>query len=119
MKPTTPKVVAYGIDMAYHAFERCEATHTQLQRATVHRQVPKISSKMEFDMKRAMIAALAFVALLGIGSGLMRSSSLFTHGQTTGIGTSKPQPSEAIHGSELPVQDFEDRSLVFPRETKP
>ena len=70
-------------------------------------------------MKLAMIAAVTFVALLGIGSGLMRSSSLFIHGQTTGIATSKPQASEAVQGSELPVQDFEDRSLVFPRETKP
>ncbi|CUU15682.1 putative membrane protein [Bradyrhizobium sp. RT9b] len=68
---------------------------------------------------KMMMSALVLVALLGIGSGLMRSGLHFTHSTTTGLATSKPQPPQAVGSAKLPVQDFDDRSLVFPRETKP
>jgi hypothetical protein len=77
---------------------------------------------MESDMKRLMISALVFVALLTIGTGLLRSHSFLINSQveTTSMATSISQGQQrAIGTDKLPVQDFEDRSLVFPREMKP
>jgi hypothetical protein len=70
-------------------------------------------------MKRLMISALAFVALLAAGTGLFRSHALLINSQVgiTGIATSTSQDYGA-RGTDIAIQDFEDRSLEFPREKK-
>jgi hypothetical protein len=70
-------------------------------------------------MKSLIIAGFAVVALLGIASGLLGSRSPTINGQTTGMATSSPRQPQAVRSADLPVQDFDDRSLVFPREPKP
>lgn len=71
-------------------------------------------------MKRLMISALAFIALIIAGSGLLRSRSLQinSHDVTTSMATSTSQGQPQRSVNKLPEQDFEDLSLVFPRETK-
>ncbi|MBR0714683.1 hypothetical protein [Bradyrhizobium liaoningense] len=67
-------------------------------------------------MKRLMISGLVSAALLAIATGAMRSHS-HPDGGTVGLvsrdGTSTTQ------ANQLPVQDFDDRSLVFPRDVRP
>jgi hypothetical protein len=71
-------------------------------------------------MKRLMLSALALIALLVVGNGLLRSHVLVNSRlETTGVELSGSQGSQgAIRTESLPVEDFDDRSLVFPRETK-
>ena len=70
-------------------------------------------------MTRLMISAIASVALLAAATGMLRSHSFPTNGgaSTAGMPTVQELQS-AIRAEKLAVQDFEDRSLVFPRETK-
>ena len=81
--------------------------------------VAKGARKLEFDMKRLMISALVFIALLAAGTGLFRSHALLIDSRvgTTGMATSTPQGYGA-RGTDIPIEDFEDRSLEFPREKK-
>jgi hypothetical protein len=65
-----------------------------------------------------MISAFLAVALLAGGAAaILRSRSLSMSVGTTGMPTM-----QELHGSanvdKLLAEDFEDRSLVFPRETK-
>ncbi len=72
-------------------------------------------------MKRQMILVLAVVALFAAATGLLRSHSPSTNGLvgTAGMARSTSQePQSAVATDKLPVEEFEDRSLVFPRETK-
>jgi hypothetical protein len=69
-------------------------------------------------MKGLIISALAALAVLaGVTGGILRSGSLSTNVKTAGMPTM-----QELHGAagvdKLPAQDFEDRSLVYPRETK-
>jgi hypothetical protein len=70
-------------------------------------------------MTRLTILVLAAVALLGTATGILRSHSLSTIGAT---GTASMPTLQELNGAtgtdKLPVEDFEDRSLVYPRETK-
>jgi|GEM_PF-6442545 len=72
-------------------------------------------------MKRLMISALTLIAVVSVGTSLLRSRALLTGGQlgTASMATSDSQGSIRAVGTDLPVQDFEDRSLVFPRSMKP
>jgi|AmaraimetFIIA100_FD_contig_71_4923732_length_1025_multi_4_in_0_out_0_2 hypothetical protein len=69
-------------------------------------------------MKILMISALAAAALLTGTAGILRS-----HLHPTNVGTAGMPTMQELHGSahidKLPVEDFEDRSLEHPRETKP
>jgi hypothetical protein len=68
-------------------------------------------------MTRLMISALAAVALLAGVTGILRLRSLSTNAGTAAMPAMQDlQSSAAI--DELPVEEFEDRSLVYPRETK-
>ena len=64
-------------------------------------------------MKVLMISAVAAIA-----AGIQRSRLL-----STNVGTAGMPTMQELHGSahidKLPVEDFEDRSLEHPRETKP
>jgi hypothetical protein len=68
-------------------------------------------------MTRLIISAIASVALLAAATSMLQSHSLPTNGGVKTAGM--PTVQELQAGAErLPVQDFEDRSLVYPRETK-
>jgi hypothetical protein len=72
-------------------------------------------------MKGLMIPALAALALLTAAAGLFRSHSFSTNDPAGTVGMARATSQEAqvaLGTSKLPVDDFEDRSLVFPRETK-
>jgi hypothetical protein len=65
-----------------------------------------------------MISAFLAVALLAGGAAaILRSRSL-----SMSVGTAAMPTMQELHGSanvdKLPAEDFEDRSLVFARETK-
>jgi hypothetical protein len=69
-------------------------------------------------MTRLMISAIASVALLAAATGMLRSHSFPTNAVRT-AGMPTVQELQSAAGVEkLPVQEFEDRSLVYPRETK-
>ena len=68
-------------------------------------------------MKRLVISVLAAVALLAGATGILRSRSVSTNVGTAAMPTMQELQSEA-GVDKLPVEDFEDRSLVYPRETK-
>jgi hypothetical protein len=70
-------------------------------------------------MKRPIISALAAVALLAAATSMLRSHSFSTNSL---FGTA-PMPTlqelqSAASAKKLPAEDFDDRSLVYPRETK-
>jgi hypothetical protein len=72
-------------------------------------------------MNRLTISSLAFIALLAAGAGFLGSRSQSIKGQvgTTGMATTHSQELQgAAQTDKLPVEEFEDRSLVFPREAK-
>lgn len=70
-------------------------------------------------MTRLMISAIASVALLAAATSMLQSHSLPTNGGVRTAGMPTVQELQTAAGAErLPVQDFEDRSLVYPRETK-
>jgi hypothetical protein len=68
-------------------------------------------------MKILMVSAVAAATLLAGTAGILRS-----HSHPTNVGTAGLPTMQELHLSanvnKLPVEDFEDRSLVFPRETK-
>lgn len=68
-------------------------------------------------MKRLMISALAGVALLAGVTGMLRSRLLSINAGTAAMPTIQELQS-TLGADKLPVEDFEDRSLVFPREAK-
>lgn len=68
-------------------------------------------------MKRLMISGFAAVAVLAGATGLLRSRSASTNVKTAAMPTMQELHSAAAV-DKLPVEDFEDRSLVYPRETK-
>jgi hypothetical protein len=74
----------------------------------------------EFSMKRLLISGFVAVALLAVATTL-RSHSIISADRsavTTGVASSKKSP--AIAGvNKLPIEEFEDMSLVFSTPTKP
>jgi hypothetical protein len=69
----------------------------------------------DFRMKILMISAVAAIALLAGTAGILRSP-------LHPVGTAGMPTMQELHGSanvdKLLAEDFEDRSLVFSRETK-
>lgn len=71
-------------------------------------------------MKRLMLCGLIAVASLVVATSLPRSHIWPTGGTVGAARLAGMQASQAgAQADKLPVQDFEDRSLVFPRETMP
>ena len=68
-------------------------------------------------MKLLVISALAAVTLLAGATGMLRTHTGATHVKTAGMPLMRDMQS-AAGGDRLPVEDFDDRSLVFPREMK-
>ena len=62
---------------------------------------------------------IAAVGLLAAATGIPRSHSISTVGRAATSSTSTLQDMQSGRSADkLPVDDFEDRSLVFPRESK-
>jgi hypothetical protein len=61
------------------------------------------------------ISLIGAIAIFGAAIGIEQSQSLSTNDQTEASGFSTLIAMQSVPG--LPVQDFDDRSLVFPRET--
>ncbi|MBV9532219.1 MAG: hypothetical protein JO283_14435 [Bradyrhizobium sp.] len=68
-------------------------------------------------MTRLIIFACLAVALVGAGAGTMLRSHSLMSGGTAAMPTIQQLHSFA-NVDKLPTQDFDDRSLVFPREAK-
>jgi hypothetical protein len=71
-------------------------------------------------MKRLMLCGLIAVASLVAATTLSRSYIWPSNGTVGVARLAGVQTSQAgVQADKLPVQDFDDRSLVFPRETMP
>ena len=68
-------------------------------------------------MTRLIIFAFLAVALLGAGATTMLRSRSLLNGGTAAMPTIE-QLHRSANVDKLPAEDFDDRSLVFPRETK-
>ena len=68
-------------------------------------------------MSRLTICGLIAIASLVAATTMLRSHAWPTVGTTGAAGTAGVQQSHiGSQADKLPVQDFDDRSLVFPRE---
>jgi len=66
-----------------------------------------------------IIFFIAAVGLLAAVTGIPRSHSISTVVRAGTSSTSTLQDMQSARGADkLPAEDFDDRSLVFPRETK-
>ena len=71
-------------------------------------------------MKPLIISSfIAAVGLLAAVTGIPRSHSGSTVGLAGTSSTSTLLNMQSTGGEKLPAEDFDDRSLVFPREAKP
>lgn len=66
-------------------------------------------------MKRLMISGLVSASLLAVATGALRSHS---HSDSGAVAMSSRDGASVTQTSQLPVQDFDDRSLVFPRDVR-
>lgn len=67
-------------------------------------------------MKHFNISLVAAIAVLAAATGMRRSQSLSTYEQADTASFSTLVEMQSGRG--LPVDEFEDRSLVFPRQTQ-
>ena len=68
-------------------------------------------------MKGLVVAVIAAFALLTAVLGIPRSHSVSAVGRADLASGSMQELQGARSAAKLPVEDFDDRSLVFPRET--
>jgi hypothetical protein len=61
------------------------------------------------------ISLIGAIAIFGAAIGIQQSQSLSINEKTDASGFSTLTAMQSVPG--LPIQDFDDRSLVFPRET--
>ncbi|MGJ4941929.1 hypothetical protein ACQR1W_15250 [Bradyrhizobium sp. HKCCYLS1011] len=70
-------------------------------------------------MKLLIISIIAAIGLLAVVTGSPRSHTVSTVGRAGTGSTSTLHSMQSGRGAEkLPVDEFDDRSLVFPREPK-
>ena len=69
-------------------------------------------------MKLLIIFVAAAVGLLVAATSIERTHSVSTIGRAGTGSPSTLQGMQSTRSDELPVEDFEDQSLVFPRESK-
>jgi hypothetical protein len=66
-----------------------------------------------------VVSFFAAVGLLAAVTGMSRSHSALTTGRAGTASMPTLQDMQSARGADkLPAEDFDDRSLVFPRETK-
>jgi hypothetical protein len=69
-------------------------------------------------MKLLIISVIAAFGLLVVATSIPRIHSISTIGRAGTGSASTLQEMQSARGDRLPVEDFDDRSLVFPREAK-
>ena len=69
-------------------------------------------------MKLLIISVIAAFGVLVVATGIPRTRSLSTIGRAGTGTTSTLQEMQSARSDRLPIEDFDDRSLVFPRESK-
>jgi hypothetical protein len=75
---------------------------------------------MEIPVKRMTICGLIAVASFVVATTMLQSYKWPIIGTVGAARVAGEQESQSGgQADKLPVQDFDDRSLVFPRETKP
>ena len=96
-----------------------EVDHIYLQPLVVIRRGKPlcISSQTEVSMKRLFISGFVVVALLAVATTLRSHSPRDDRSATTGLTSAKKSPT-AADVNKLPVEEFEDMSLVFSTPTK-
>ena len=67
-------------------------------------------------MKRLVPSLIVTLVAAGMATGMLRSHGPSQAGRNTVPTLQEQQSADWVN--RLPAQDFEDRSLVFPRETK-
>ncbi len=74
---------------------------------------------MEVPIKRWMISAFAAIALLAAATTMLRSHSPATNRASVTAGMMSLQELHAAAGvNKLPIEEFEDQSLVYSATTK-
>ena len=74
----------------------------------------------EFSMKHLLISGFLAVALLAVATTLRSHSIISSEGSTVATGAALSKKSPANAGvTRLPIEEFEDMSLVFSATTKP
>ncbi len=76
-----------------------------------------IGTEWEVPMKRQMISALVTIALIAAATALQRSPSTELHARTVAM-PSLQELHIAVGVNKLPIEDFEDMSLVYSTMTK-
>jgi hypothetical protein len=69
-------------------------------------------------MRYRNIALIAVATVLAATIGIIRSQAVSTSEQIAPVGFSTLQELQSVAHLNLPVEDFDDRSLVFPRKAK-
>jgi hypothetical protein len=69
-------------------------------------------------MKQLFILGLVSITLFAAAIGVLKSHPSPSSSTVGRAPASKSQQFGSVAHANLPVEDFEDRSLVFPRETK-
>jgi hypothetical protein len=64
-----------------------------------------------------LVPVIAALVAIGAASGVLKSHALFPSGKTGMPPVQELRNTDQL--GKLPVQDFDDRSLVFPRESSP
>ena len=64
------------------------------------------------------ISFIAALGMLAVVTGIPRSHSDSTVGRAGAASMSTLQDRQNVRAGKLPTEDFDDRSLVFPRESK-
>ena len=67
-------------------------------------------------MKRLVLSLIAVLIAAGAAASVFKSHALFPFNKSGMPPIQELQTADGL--GKLPVQDFEDRSLVFPRESK-
>ena len=102
---------------------RCEASHTPTSRFAL---IQSLQALLGFDANRRfrmrlliIVSFIAAVSVLAALAGIPRSHSALTIGRAGTAGMSSLQDMQSARGADqLPAEDFDDRSLVFPRESR-
>jgi hypothetical protein len=67
-------------------------------------------------MKRLVLSLIAALIAAGAAASVLKSNALFPFNKSGMPPIRELQTADGL--GKLPIQDFEDRSLVFPRESK-
>jgi hypothetical protein len=118
-----PATIICSHEFHKQIFGRCEAAHTRpSQFALVGslQELPGFQPNRRFRMKLLIIVFFfTAVGLLAAVTGIQRSHSISAIGRAgTDWASTLQEMQSGRSADKLPIEDFDDRSLVFPRETK-